>query len=144
MCRVYLVNKGVTKGDRVMIYMPMIPEALVAMCAAARIGAIHCVVFGGFAGPELAKRIVDCEPKLIVSASGSKESATKTVQYAPMLEEALQIVPEAIRPKHILMKHRAEIHEVSTSWKGMAVTEEDWDSEIVDRPRFDRKDGAPV
>ena len=102
------------------------------------------VVFGGFAGPELAKRIVDCEPKVIVSASGSKESGTKTVQYAPMLEEALRSVPEAIRPKHVLMKHRPEIHEVSTSWSGMAVSEEDWDSEIVDRPRFPRKDGAPV
>ena len=102
------------------------------------------VVFGGFAGPELAKRIVDSEPKIIISASGSKESASKTVQYAPMLEEALQIVPEGIRPKHVLMKHRPEIHEVSTSFNGMAVSQQDWDSEIVERPRFQRKDGAPV
>src|SRR5713226_5920616 len=64
-----LVSLGVRKGDRVIIYMPMVPEAVVAMLACARIGAVHSVVFGGFAPPELAKRIADAQPKVIVSAS---------------------------------------------------------------------------
>ncbi|MCG8531884.1 MAG: AMP-binding protein, partial [Desulfovibrionales bacterium] len=64
-----LAAKGVTKGDRVIIYMPMIPEAAMAMLACARIGAIHSVVFGGFAANELATRINDAKPKVIVSAS---------------------------------------------------------------------------
>ena len=64
-----LVTQGVQKGDRVIIYMPMIPEAIVAMLACARIGAIHSVVFGGFAAQELANRITDARPKVIVSAS---------------------------------------------------------------------------
>ncbi|HMQ56142.1 MAG TPA: AMP-binding protein, partial [Anaerolineae bacterium] len=62
-----LVNQGVTKGDRVIIYMPMVPEALISMMACARIGAIHSVVFGGFAANELATRIDDAKPKLIIS-----------------------------------------------------------------------------
>src|SRR5215813_1887066 len=64
-----LTNQGVTKGERVIIYMPMVPEALVAMLACARIGAIHSVVFGGFSSAELAKRINDAQPRLVVSAS---------------------------------------------------------------------------
>ncbi|ETO16849.1 hypothetical protein RFI_20490, partial [Reticulomyxa filosa] len=61
------------KGDRVLIYMPMVPEALVAMYACARLGAVHSVVFGGFASAELAKRIEDCSPKLIITSSAGKE-----------------------------------------------------------------------
>ena len=64
-----LQDFGVTKGDRVILYMPMVPEALFAMYACARIGAIHSVVFGGFAAKELATRLDDCKPKLILSAS---------------------------------------------------------------------------
>src|SRR6185503_17575723 len=64
-----LAGQGVQKGDRVIIYMPMVPEAIVAMLACARIGAIHSVVFGGFAAHELASRITDARPKVIVSAS---------------------------------------------------------------------------
>src|ERR1043166_4323271 len=64
-----LAGMGVQKGDRVLIYMPMVPEAVVAMLASARIGAIHSVVFGGFAAPELATRIDDAQPKVILSAS---------------------------------------------------------------------------
>ena len=64
-----LVDLGVTKGDRVVVYMPMIPEAAIAMLACARLGAIHSVVFGGFAPPELAARIDDAQPKVILSAS---------------------------------------------------------------------------
>src|SRR6201993_3101632 len=64
-----LVRKGLQKGDRVIIYMPMVPEAAIAMLACARIGAVHSVVFGGFAAPELAKRIDDARPALVLSAS---------------------------------------------------------------------------
>ncbi len=79
---------GVGKGDRVVIYMPMIPEAVFAMLACARIGAIHSVVFGGFADTELAKRIDDAQPKIIVSASGGIEP-THMVHYKPLLDNAI-------------------------------------------------------
>lgn len=85
-----LQRHGVGKGDKVVIYMPMIPEALVAIHACARIGAVHSVVFGGFAGLELAKRIRDAQPKLIVSASCGIEP-TSIVDYKAILEEALTI-----------------------------------------------------
>src|SRR5438552_3297725 len=80
-----LQNLGVVKGDRVIIYMPMIPEAVVAMLACARIGAIHSVVFGGFAANELAKRIADAKPKVIVSASCGIEP-NRVIPYKPMLD----------------------------------------------------------
>ncbi len=79
---------GVEKGDRVVIYMPMIPEAVVAMLACARIGAVHSVVFGGFAAHELAVRIDDAQPKVVVSASCGIEPS-RVVEYKPMLDEAL-------------------------------------------------------
>jgi propionyl-CoA synthetase len=85
-----LAARGVTKGDRVIVYMPMIPEALIAMLACARLGAIHSVVFGGFAANELAVRIDDCTPKAIVSASCGIEGA-KTVPYKPLLDGAIAI-----------------------------------------------------
>lgn len=83
-----LTEQGVTKGDRVLIYMPMIPQALFAMLASARLGAIHSVVFGGFAASELTTRIDDCTPKLVISASCGVEPA-RTVAYKPMLDEAI-------------------------------------------------------
>ena len=86
-----LQKHGVEKGDRVIIYMPMIPETVIAMQACARIGAIHSVVFGGFAGPELASRIMDAEPKLIITASCGLEP-NRIVDYDPMIKEALRIV----------------------------------------------------
>jgi len=79
---------GVTKGDRVIIYMPMIPQAAIAMLACARIGAIHSVVFGGFASNELATRIDDAKPKLILSASCGIEP-NRTIAYKPLLDEAI-------------------------------------------------------
>ncbi len=79
---------GVGKGDRVVLYMPMIPEAVVAMLACARIGAVHSVVFGGFASHELATRIDDAQPAVIVSASCGIEP-TRVVEYKPMLDHAL-------------------------------------------------------
>jgi propionyl-CoA synthetase len=85
-----LKNQGVVKGDRVLIYMPMIPEAAIAMLACARLGAVHSVVFGGFAPNELATRINDAKPKVIVSASCGIEIA-KVIPYKPLLDGAIEI-----------------------------------------------------
>ncbi|MGE4322128.1 MAG: AMP-binding protein [Sphingobium sp.] len=87
-----LAQLGVTKGDRVLIYMPMVPEAAVAMLACARLGAPHSVVFGGFAPGELAKRIADAQPKVIVSASCGLEPG-RQILYKPMLDEAIDLSP---------------------------------------------------
>jgi len=94
---------GVVKGDRVLIYLPMIPEAAFAMLACARIGAIHSVVFGGFASVSLAARIDDAQPRVIISAdSGSR--AGKVVPYKPLLDEALRLA--AHRPERVLLVDR--------------------------------------
>ncbi|OZF56366.1 propionyl-CoA synthetase [Rhodococcus sp. 14-2470-1b] len=85
-----LVRNGVGKGDRVILYLPMIPEAAVAMLACARIGAVHSVVFGGFAAKELAARIDDAEPVLLVTASGGFEPG-RVVEYLPIVEKALAL-----------------------------------------------------
>ena len=85
-----LKAQGVKKGDRVVIYMPMLPEALIAMYAVARLGAIHSVVFGGFAPHELAVRIDDAEPKVIVSTSCGVE-VSKVIEYKPMLDQAIEL-----------------------------------------------------
>jgi propionyl-CoA synthetase len=85
-----LRNFGVGKGDRVVLYMPMVPEAVVAMLACARIGAVHSVVFGGFAANELATRIDDAKPKVILSASCGLEPG-RTVKYKPLLDEAIRL-----------------------------------------------------
>jgi propionyl-CoA synthetase len=83
-----LADRGVTKGDRVIVYMPMVPEAVIAMLACARIGAIHSVVFGGFAAKELATRLDDAKPKVIVSASCGIEPG-RVVAYKPLLDAAI-------------------------------------------------------
>ena len=85
-----LARLGVGKGDRVIIYMPMVPEAAVAMLACARLGAVHSVVFGGFAANELATRIDDAKPKVVVSASCGVE-VKRIIPYKPLLDEALRI-----------------------------------------------------
>src|SRR6185369_116445 len=85
-----LEGLGIEKGDRVIIYMPMVPEAVVAMLACARIGAIHSVVFGGFASPELATRIDDAQPKVILSASCGIEVG-RVVPYKPLLDQAIDL-----------------------------------------------------
>src|SRR6202011_2146404 len=85
-----LRNLGVEKGDRVILYMPMVPEAVFAMLACARIGAIHSVVFGGFAARELATRIDDAKPKVILSASCGLEPG-RIVAYKPLLDEAIKL-----------------------------------------------------
>ena len=85
-----LSAKGIVKGDRVIIYMPMIPEAVFAMLACARLGAVHSVVFGGFAANELATRINDAKPKVIVSASCGIE-VSRVIDYKPLLDEAIDL-----------------------------------------------------
>ena len=85
-----LVLLGIGKGDRVIIYMPMIPQAVVAMLACARLGAVHSVVFGGFAANELAVRIDDAQPKVIVSASCGIEPG-RIVEYKPLLDNAIAL-----------------------------------------------------
>ncbi len=85
-----LASKGVSKGDRVVIYMPMIPEALVAMLACARIGAIHSVIFGGFAANELAVRIDDATPKAVIAGSCGIEPG-RVVEYKPLLDAAIEL-----------------------------------------------------
>ena len=79
---------GIKKGDRVLLYMPMIPVSTFFMLACARIGAIHSVVFGGFAPKEIANRIDDCDPKLIITASCGLEPG-KIIKYRPSVDEAL-------------------------------------------------------
>jgi propionyl-CoA synthetase len=85
-----LTDFGVAAGDRVLIYMPMIPEAVIAMLACARIGAVHSVVFGGFAAKELATRIDDAEPKVIMTASCGVEPG-RLVEYKPLLDHAIDL-----------------------------------------------------
>ena len=85
-----LASLGVEKGDRVIVYMPMIPEAVISMLAVARLGAIHSVVFGGFAPPELAVRIDDCTPKAIISASCGIE-IKRVIEYKPLLDKAIDL-----------------------------------------------------
>jgi len=94
---------GVEKGDRVLIYMPMIAEAAFAMLACVRIGAIHCVVFGGFASGALASRIEDASPKLVVSADAGSRSG-KVVPYKPLLDEAIRL--SSHRPEAVLLVDR--------------------------------------
>jgi propionyl-CoA synthetase len=86
-----LVAQGVERGDRVVVYMPMVPEAVIAMLACARLGAIHSVVFGGFAANELASRIEDAKPKVVVSASCGIEPG-RVVAYKPLLDAAIDLV----------------------------------------------------
>jgi propionyl-CoA synthetase len=88
-----LVAEGVERGDRVIVYMPMVPEAVIAMLACARIGTIHSVVFGGFAANELASRIEDAKPKVVVSASCGIEPG-RVVAYKPLLDAAIALVEE--------------------------------------------------
>ena len=100
-----LQNQGVEKGDRVIIYMPMIPEAVVAMLACARLGAIHSVVFGGFAPNELAIRIDDAKPKALVTASCGIEF-TNIIEYKPLVDEALRISSHA--PETVILLQRSQ------------------------------------
>ncbi len=116
---------GVEKGDRVVVYMPMVPEALVAMLACARIGAIHSVVFGGFAPAELAARLEDAEPKVVLSASCGIEPK-RVVEYKPFLDAAIERsshTPEAVV---VLQREqaRAELGERDHDWEELVAAAE--------------------
>jgi propionyl-CoA synthetase len=111
---------GVKRGDRVLIYMPMIPEAAFAMLACARIGAIHSVVFGGFAAHSLASRIDDARPRLIVSSDGGMR-AGKAVHYKPLLDEAIALAQS--KPEKVLLVHRG----VDPAAKRVAGRDVDWE-----------------
>ncbi len=105
-----MAAKGVGKGDRVIVYMPMVPEAAIAMLACARLGAIHSVVFGGFAASELATRIDDAKPKMIVSASCGIEPG-RVVAYKPLLDKAIELAEHKVGACIILQRpmERAEM-----------------------------------
>lgn len=98
-----LQSLGVRQGDRVLLYMPMIPQAVIAMLATVRLGAIHSVVFGGFASNSLASRIDDAQPKVIVTADGGSRGG-KVVAYKPLLDEALRLATHAV--DHVLLVDR--------------------------------------
>ncbi|GAC1329809.1 MAG: propionyl-CoA synthetase [Mycobacteriales bacterium] len=102
-----LAGLGVAKGDRVVIYMPMVPQAVMAMLACARLGAVHSVVFGGFAANQLAKRIEDAEPKVVLSASCGVEGE-RVIEYKPLLDKAIEL--SSHQPEHcvILARPQAE------------------------------------
>ena len=101
-----LAAQGVERGDRVIVYMPMVPEAVIAMLACARIGAVHSVVFGGFAANELASRIDDAQPKVIVSASCGIEPS-RTVAYKPLLDAAIE--QSAVKPERCIILQRPQL-----------------------------------
>ena len=110
---------GVDRGDRVVIYMPMVPEAVVAMLACARIGAVHSVVFGGFAPHELAVRIDDAQPKVVVTASCGIEPS-RVVEYKPYVDRALELATH--EPAAVVLKQRPQVE--ATMVEGRDV---DWD-----------------
>ena len=112
---------GVRRGDTVVIYMPMVPQAVLAMLACARLGAIHSVVFGGFAAPELAARIDDCRPKVVLSASCGLEPQ-RIVEYKPLLDKALALAKHA--PSRCVVLQRPE--QRAALDPGRDVDWEDW------------------
>src|SRR5471032_961171 len=97
---------GVAKGDRVILYMPMVPEAMIAMLACARIGAVHSVVFGGFAAKELATRIEDAKPKLILTASCGLEPG-RIVAYKPLLDRAIKL--SSVKPQACILQRPQQV-----------------------------------
>jgi propionyl-CoA synthetase len=120
-----LAAQGVTAGDRVIIYLPMIPQAVIAMLACARIGAVHSVVFGGFAANELAVRIDDATPTVLVTASGGLEPG-RTVEYLPIVREALRLSKGSIRT--VIVKKRRNVPGVITDFAtDSPATWLDWD-----------------
>lgn len=124
-----LVNLGVTKGDRVLIYMPMIPQAIVAILACSRIGAIHSVVFGGFASEELGRRMQHAEPKVVVTASCGIEPKG-ILPYKPLVDEA--IVFSGHKPAHCIVYQR-DMYEAKMN-PGVDL---DWNQVIVNASRQD-------
>jgi propionyl-CoA synthetase len=125
--------QGVQKGDRVIVYMPMIPEAVIAMLACARIGAVHSVVFGGFAAKELATRIDDAKPKMVLTASCGIEPG-RIVHYKPLLDEAIAL--STSKPSSVLLLQRPQA-EASM----IAGRDHDWASAV--QGAKDKGDFAP-
>ena len=123
-----LKDLGVTKGDTAIIYMPMIPQAVIAMLACARLGAVHSVVFGGFAPHELAIRIDDAKPKVIITASGAIEGK-KILEYKPMIDRAIE--QSAHKPEKCIIFQRKFVKAAMNSSRDL-----DWD-ELMEK-------GAPV
>jgi propionyl-CoA synthetase len=128
-----LAGLGVEKGDRVLVYMPMVPEAVVAMLACARLGAIHSVVFGGFAPAELSARVDDARPKVVVSASCGIEP-TRVVEYLPMLRAALQRSSHTPESVVVLQREQApaDVGAHDTDWEEMTWDEIAADAEPAD------------
>ncbi|MDX2425534.1 MAG: AMP-binding protein, partial [Cycloclasticus sp.] len=118
-----LSDLGVSKGDRVLIYMPMIPEGVMAMLACARIGAVHSVVFGGFSAAELATRIDDAKPKVILSASCGIEG-NRVIKYKPLLDGAIELSQH--KPVHNVILQRPQ--ETADMQQGRDV---DWASAVA-------------
>jgi propionyl-CoA synthetase len=118
-----LAAQGVTRGDRVVIYMPMVPEAVIAMLACARIGAVHSVVFGGFAPMELAVRIDDAAPKVIVSASCGIEGQ-RVIEYKPLLDRAIELAGHTPSSCVILQRPQATA--------AMGASDVDWVTAVAD------------
>jgi len=118
-----LTGQGVGRGDRVIIYMPMIPQAVIAMLACARIGAIHSVVFGGFAARELAARVTDAAPKLVISASCGIEPS-RVIPYLPLLREALVIAEQPDLPCILVSRPQHPVEE------GHGLNAMDWDAAL--------------
>jgi propionyl-CoA synthetase len=117
-----LKGLGVSKGDTVIIYMPMVPQAAIAMLACARLGAVHSVVFGGFAPHELAIRIDDAKPKVIVTASGAKEGK-KLIEYKPMVNRAIELAKH--KPEKCVVYQRSIVKAEMTEGR-----DHDWDGEM--------------
>ncbi len=118
-----LSSRGVAAGDRVLLYMPMIPEAIVAMLACARLGAIHSVVFGGFAPRELSTRIDDAAPKVIVSASCGIE-VQRVIEYKPLLDEAIELSRH--KPECCIVRQRPEAEATL-----LAERDVEWDEALI-------------
>ena len=118
-----LAQQGVAKGDRVVIYMPMVPEAAVAMLACARLGAVHSVVFGGFASRELAVRIDDAKPRVVVSASCGIEGK-RILPYKPLLDEALRLAHH--KPEKTIILQRPMEHAELVAGRDL-----DWDEAVA-------------
>lgn len=123
-CADVLNSRGIDYGDRVIIYMPMIPQALVAMLACARIGAVHSVVFGGFAAAELAKRIDDATPAMIITASCGLEPG-RIVDYKPLVDDAMRL--SAHKLDSVLLYQREECRAEMTDGRDF-----DWDQEMAE------------
>lgn len=120
-----LTGRGVSAGDRVIIYMPMIPEAVIAMLACARIGAVHSVVFGGFAAKELAARIEDAEPVAVLTASGGLEPG-RAIEYLPIVHQALEL--SSLSPSTVIVKNREHISGSAADYDGWL----DWDQLLTE------------